>query len=212
MTRDPFPTKYMLAFDFADGSVFVGETADPKLYIRTVMREWRSDERPVVRVVSSFRDIVNDGRGYDIHAKYKARYRAMIAGKVMRARGVGPDGLPRTYAGSDLEFHADVIEAAGSIPWGEGELLMIDGLTSSPADPAMPAAARPIGWAIVAGGVGLALGAALLRRRKASGFHTPEAPAPAGATFSAFEDGMLEAVRSLNRDDALRSKVEGKIS
>lgn len=46
----------------------------------------------------------------------------------------------------------------------------------------------------------------------ASGFHTPEAPAPAGATFSTFEDGMLEAVRSLNRDDALRSAVEGKIS
>jgi hypothetical protein len=46
----------------------------------------------------------------------------------------------------------------------------------------------------------------------ASGFRTPEAPAPAGATFSAFEDGMLEAVRSLNRDDVLRSVVEGKIS
>lgn len=210
--RDPSPTKYMLAFDFADGSAFVGETADPKLYVRMVMREWRSDERPVVRVVSSFRDIVNDGRGYDIHAKYKARYRAMIAGKVMRARGVGPDGLPRTYAGSDLEFHADVVAAAGSIPWGEGELLMIDGLTSSSADLAVPATARPIGWAIVAGGVGLALGAAILRRRKASGFHTPDAPAPARATFSAFEDGMLEAVKSLNCDAVLRSEVEGRIS
>lgn len=212
MKRDPFPTKFMLAFDFADGSVFVGETADPKLYIRTVMREWRSDERPVVRVVSSFRDIVNDGRGYDIHAKYKARYRAMIAGKVMRARGVGPDGLPRTYAGSDLEFHVDVAAAAGSIPWGEGELLMIEGLTSPPADPAMPATARLIGWSIVAWGIGVVLGAALVRRRKASGFDTSDAPAPAGATFSAFEDGMLESVRSLNRDDALRSVVEGRIS
>lgn len=210
--RDPSPMKYMLAFDFADGSVFVGETADPKLYIRTVMREWRSDERPVVRVVSSFRDIVNDGRGYDIHAKYKARYRAVVAGKVMRARGVGPDGLPRTYDGSDLEFHADVIEAAGSIPWGEGELLMIDGLTSSPAVPAMPVKSRPIGWAIVAGGVGLALGAAILRRHKVSGFHTPETGEPAGARFSDFENRMLNAVRDLNQSASLRGEVANKVS
>lgn len=218
MKRDPYPIKYMLAFDFADGSVFVGETSEPKRFIRAVMREWQSDERPVVRAVSSFRDIVNDGRGYDIHAKYVARYRAMIAGKLIRARGLGADGLPQTYAGSALEFHADVVSAAGSIPWGGGDVLVIDGITSMPADPgklvdtAKGAAALPIGLAIVAGGVGLAIGVAVMRRRKASGFHTPDAPAPAGATFSAFEDGMLEAVRSLNRDDSLRSEVERRVS
>lgn len=161
MTRDPYPMKYMLAFDFADGSVFVGETSDPKLYVRTIMREWRSEERPVVRVVSRFCDVVNDGRGYDIHAKYVARYRAMIAGKVMRARGVGAGGSPRSYASSAIEFHPDVIDAAGSIAWGCGDLLMIDGLTS------ITAKARPIGWALVAGGVGLIAGAFVLRRHMA---------------------------------------------
>lgn len=211
MTGGDYPTKLMLAFDFADGSVFVGETADPKLYIRTVMREWRSDERPVVRIVSSFRDIVNDGRGYDIHAKYKARYRAMLAGKVMRARGVGADGLPRTYPASDLEFHADVVAAAGSVPWGDGELLAIDGVTSLPGNPVVPAKAPPIGWAIVAGGLGLAIGVAVLRRRHAlSGDHTPATPD--NATFSTFEDGMLDAVRELNRNPRLRREVATKIS
>lgn len=163
MTLDPTPMKYMLAFDFADGSVFVGETSAPKRFIRALMREWQSDERPVVRIVSSFRDIVNDGRGYDIHAKYVARYHAMTAGKRIRARGLDDNGLPQTYEGSALDYHADVIAAAGSMPWGSGDLLLIDGVTKTPVDPARPA--RPIGWAIVASGVGLALGAVALRRR-----------------------------------------------
>ncbi|WP_037493783.1 hypothetical protein [Sphingomonas sp. PAMC 26605] len=181
MTGDDYPIKLMLAFDFADGSVFVGETSEPKRFIRAVMREWQSDERPVVRVVSSYRELVNQSRGYDIHSKYVARYGAMLAGKGIRARGLGADGLPRTYAGSDLEFHADVISAAGSIAWGGGDPLVIDGITSMPANlekpagPANAAAMRPIGLAIVVGGVGLALGAVAMRRRKLSGFHTPGA-------------------------------------
>lgn len=57
---------------------------------------------------------------------------------------------------------------------GSGDLLTINDLASSPADPSNPATAWPIGWAIVAGSVGLALGAAILHRRNASGLHAQE--------------------------------------
>ncbi|TCM00438.1 FAD-dependent monooxygenase [Sphingomonas sp. PP-CC-3G-468] len=56
---------------------------------------------------------------------------------------------------------------------GSGDLLTIDDLASSPADLSKPSTARLIGWAIVAGGVGLTLGAAILRHRKVSGVHAP---------------------------------------
>lgn len=168
MTRDPFPTKYMLGFEFADGSAFVGETLEPKRFIRAVMREWQSTEQPVVRVISSFQDYLDDGRGYDIHGKYVARYRAMTAGKLLRSRGVNADGSPKTYDGSVLDFRPEVIAAAGAMPWGHGKLLLIDGVTSMPPDPAVPKKDRAMGWAILAGGTSLLVGAAILMRHKAS--------------------------------------------
>jgi len=103
-----FPTKYMLAFDFTDGSVFVGETVNPKGYIKALMREWRSKELPVVRVVWQWTDL-DHGKGFDLHSKYVARYRAMIAGKRLRARGIGPHGSPVTYDSSTLTFVSDVM-------------------------------------------------------------------------------------------------------
>lgn len=155
-----FPAKYMLTFDFSDGSVFVGESMNPKLYIRALMREWRSDERPVVRIVSRYFDH-DDGRGYDLHGKYVARHLAMMAGKVIRARGLGEHGLPQTYAATDIEFRPDVIEAAGSTSWGCGDLLLIDGVTSKPESPRIPVPTRLNSWVLIACGIGLAAGAAL---------------------------------------------------
>lgn len=155
-----FPAKYMLAFDFADGSVFVGESMNPEVYIRALMREWRSDERPVVRIVSLYFD-PDRGRGYNLYGKYVARYPAMLAGKVVRARGLDEHGLPQTYASGDINFVPDVIEAAGSTSWGCGDLLLIDGVTSKPESPRIPVPTRLNSWVLIACGIGLAAGAAL---------------------------------------------------
>ncbi len=61
---------------------------------------------------------------------------------------------------------------------GSRDLPTIDDLAPSPSDQTMPATVRPIGWAIAAGSVGLALGAALLLRGKVSGRHAPEPRLP----------------------------------
>lgn len=149
-----FPTKYMLAFDFADASVFVGETVNPKGYIKALMREWRSKELPVVRVIWKWTDL-DHGRGSDLHAKYVARYRAMIAGKRLRARGLGQDGFPVSYASSSLYYRPDVIEKAGATQWGYGDLLLIEGVTAKPDNPPAPSPRRGLEWVFVGGGLAL---------------------------------------------------------
>jgi len=154
------PTKYMLAFDFTDGSVFVGETVDPKTYIKGLMRGWRSKELPVVRVVSQYVDF-DHGRGFDLHSKYVARYRAMLAGKRIRATGLGQDGLPVVYDSSTLTYRPDVIEKAGCSQWGYGDLLLIDGVTAKPKDSPAPAPQRRLGWVIAEGGLALTAGVTL---------------------------------------------------
>lgn len=126
-----YPTKFMLAMNFRDGTVFVGETFRPKAFIKALLREWRSDDLPIVRVVSRYCDM-DDGRGYDLHAKYVARYRAFLAGKTIRVRGLGTDGLPITYRMTADDFRPSVVQAAGKTRWGYGDLLYIEGVTRLP--------------------------------------------------------------------------------